>query len=117
MDFFQNLFETDFMPHGHCYFWRPEILWPHVLGDVFTAISYFVIPFLLYRFVKARPDVKYPGVFIAFSLFILCCGITHLLATVSVHETSVSWRVRGTLTLGGGEELEISQRVTVRGSA
>ncbi len=40
-----------------------------------------------------------------------------LLATVSVHETSVSWRVRGTLTLGGGEELEISQRVTVRGSA
>lgn len=84
MDFFQNLFETDFMPHGHCYFWRPEILWPHVLGDVFTAISYFVIPFLLYRFVKARPDVKYPGVFIAFSLFILCCGITHLLATVSV---------------------------------
>lgn len=84
MEFFQNLFETDFMPHGHCYYWRPEILWPHVLGDVFTAIAYFVIPFLLYRFVRSRPDVKYPGVFLAFSLFILCCGITHLLATVSV---------------------------------
>lgn len=84
MEFFQKLFETDFMPHGHCYYWRPEILWPHVLGDVFTAIAYFVIPFLLYRFVKSRPDVKYPGVFLAFSLFILCCGITHLLATVSV---------------------------------
>ncbi|PHN07892.1 sensor histidine kinase [Flavilitoribacter nigricans] len=84
MEFFQKLFETDFMPHGHCYFWRPEILWPHVLGDVFTSLAYFVIPLLLYRFVKARPDVKYPGVFLAFSLFILCCGITHLLATVSV---------------------------------
>lgn len=84
MEFFQKLFETDFMPHGHCYYWRPEILWPHVLGDIFTAIAYFVIPFLLYRFVKSRPDIKYPGVFLAFSLFILCCGITHLLATVSV---------------------------------
>jgi light-regulated signal transduction histidine kinase (bacteriophytochrome) len=55
-----------------------------VLGDVFTALAYFVIPFLLYRFVKARSDVKYPGIFWAFSLFILCCGITHLLAMVSV---------------------------------
>lgn len=84
MDFFQRLFETDFMPHGHCYFWRPEILWPHVLGDLFTALSYFIIPLLLYRFVKARPDVKYPYVFLAFSLFILFCGITHALSIVSV---------------------------------
>ena len=39
-----------------------------------------------------------------------------LLATISVHETSVSWRVRATVTLSSGKELEISQRVTVRGS-
>lgn len=84
MEFFQKLFDTDFMPHGHCYFWRPEILWPHVLGDVFTALAYFVIPILLYRFVSNRSDIRYPGVFLAFSLFILCCGVTHLLATVSV---------------------------------
>lgn len=84
MEFFQRLFESDFMPHGHCYFWRPDILWPHVLGDTFTALAYFVIPILLYRFVRARPDIKYPTVFLAFSLFILCCGITHLLATISV---------------------------------
>lgn len=84
MDFFQKLFETDFMPHGHCYFWQPEILWPHVLGDVFTCLAYFVIPILLYRFIRARPDMKYPGIFLAFSLFILCCGVTHLFATVSV---------------------------------
>ena len=40
-----------------------------------------------------------------------------LLATISVHETSVSWRVRATVTLSEGKELEISQRVTVRGSS
>lgn len=72
------------MPHGHCYFWRPEILWPHVLGDGLTALAYGIIPTLLYRFIKARPDVKYPYVFLAFSLFILFCGLTHALAIVSV---------------------------------
>ena len=40
-----------------------------------------------------------------------------LLATISVHETSVSWRVRATVTLSEGKELEIRQRVTVRGAA
>jgi PAS domain S-box-containing protein len=84
MHFFQRLFDTDFMPHGHCYFWQPEILWPHVIGDAITAVSYFIIPFILYRFVKARADIKYPYVFLAFSLFILFCGITHALAVVSV---------------------------------
>ena len=40
-----------------------------------------------------------------------------LLATISVHETSVAWRVQATVTLSGGKELEISQGITVRGSA
>ncbi|PKB72679.1 MAG: hypothetical protein BZY75_05920 [SAR202 cluster bacterium Io17-Chloro-G7] len=39
-----------------------------------------------------------------------------LLATIAVHETAVTWRVRATVCLGNGEELEISQGVTVRGS-
>ena len=40
-----------------------------------------------------------------------------LLATISVHETSVSWRVRATVTLSEGKELDIGQRITVRGAA
>ena len=40
-----------------------------------------------------------------------------LLATISVHETSVAWRVKATVTLIDGKELEISQGITVRGSA
>ena len=40
-----------------------------------------------------------------------------LLATISVHETSVLWRVRGTVTFGRRKELEIAQMVTVRGSS
>jgi hypothetical protein len=32
--FFKNLFVwKDFMPHGHRYLWRPEIVWTHVLEE------------------------------------------------------------------------------------
>ena len=40
-----------------------------------------------------------------------------LLATITVHETSVLWRVRRTVTFGKKKELEITQIVTVSGSS
>lgn len=84
LEFFSNLLDNDFMPHGHCYLWKPEILWPHVLGDGLTAVSYFVIPLLLFYFVKERPEKQFNVIYLAFAAFILFCGATHLLAIVSV---------------------------------
>ena len=40
-----------------------------------------------------------------------------LLATITVHETSVLWRVRGSVRFDSRKELEITQMVTVRGSS
>ena len=31
LEFFQKLFKSDFMPHGFCYKWHPEILWLHLV--------------------------------------------------------------------------------------
>ncbi len=84
MDFFRKLFESDFMPHGHCYFWKPEVLWTNVVGDGIIVIAYFTIPFALYYFVNKRQDIKYPGLFVLFALFIFSCGLTHLLDIFSV---------------------------------
>ena len=28
--FLQKMFSADFMPHGHCYFWNPTVLWLNV---------------------------------------------------------------------------------------
>ncbi|WP_440905866.1 response regulator [Catenovulum sp. SX2] len=75
-----NLFRGDFMPHGHCYLWTPEILWLNVLSDVVISLAYFTIPLAIYQFVKQRNDIQFKGVFTLFSLFILCCGITHLIS-------------------------------------
>lgn len=76
--------EINFMPHGHCYFWQPEILWPHVLGDVLTAIAYYLIPFYLVYVIRKRKE-EIPGlIFYAFALFILVCGTAHVFAAISV---------------------------------
>ncbi|MCF2948696.1 PAS domain S-box protein [Paraglaciecola aquimarina] len=79
-DIFDSLFRSDYMPHGHCYMWKPEILWLNVVSDVLIAFAYFSIPVAIYYFVKKRNDLEFKGIFILFSLFILCCGITHLVS-------------------------------------
>ena len=62
IEFFSRLLVSSFMPHGHCFFWRPEIVWLHVVSDGLTAAAYFLIPFAL------------------FGLFILACGTSHVMS-------------------------------------
>ncbi|MBL8213632.1 MAG: hypothetical protein JNK87_23135 [Bryobacterales bacterium] len=80
-EFFSRLFASDFMPHGHCYFWRPEIVWLHVISDALIAASYFIIPFGLIYFARRRRDLTYhyPWMFVLFGIFILSCGTTHVM--------------------------------------
>lgn len=82
--YLSDLFANDFMPHGHCYRWLPDVLWPNVIGDGFTVLAYFIIPFLLIMYVRKRPELEMRGIFLAFAAFIISCGVTHLLAIVSV---------------------------------
>ena len=79
--FFDNLFfSRQYIPHGHCYLWQPELLWLHVLSDASIALAYYSIPLLLIYFIRQREDVPFKGIFILFSLFILSCGTTHAMS-------------------------------------
>ena len=77
MDFFRNLFESGFMPHGHCYQWLPEIVWLHVVSDGLITLSYASIPVMLAWFVHRRTDLAFKWIFLLFGAFILLCGATH----------------------------------------
>jgi signal transduction histidine kinase len=70
----------DFMPHGYCLLWRPEILWLHILSDLTIALSYYGIPLALFYFVHKRGDLPYERVFWLLGAFILLCGTTHVMA-------------------------------------
>ena len=71
--------EADFMPHGMCYLWRPDLLALHVVADGLIALAYFSIPFTLLYFIRMRRDLQFTGLFLCFGLFIVACGLTHLM--------------------------------------
>lgn len=84
-EFLRRLFSPEgFMPHGHCYMWRPEIVWLHVVSDALVGLSYTTIPFTLYYFVRRRRDLPYRWMFICFAVFIVACGATHYMEIVTL---------------------------------
>lgn len=80
LDGWENLFDSSlFMPHGHCYLWRPSILWLNVGSDALIALAYYAIPLFLVYLVQKRKDLAFNWIFVMFAFFILACGSTHLL--------------------------------------
>lgn len=77
-------FLVEYMPHGQCYAWNPYILWTSVLSDIVIAAAYFSIPIALVIITKKRKDLQFKGVFILFALFIMACGITHLVSVYTI---------------------------------
>ena len=71
---------NDFMPHGYCFLWRPDVLWLHVLSDFFILLAYLGIPLVLLWFIRGRKDMPFQLVFVLFGAFILLCGTTHALS-------------------------------------
>ena len=67
----------DFLPHGLCLTWRPELIWTHLLSDILIGLAYFSIPVGLLYFVWQRQDLAYKWIFLMFCGFILACGVTH----------------------------------------
>jgi signal transduction histidine kinase len=81
---FTDLLDERFMPHGHCYFWEPYVLWSYAISDSIIAIAYFSIPLaLLYIYLK-RKDFSYVWIMILFAIFIAGCGITHVFDVVNI---------------------------------
>jgi signal transduction histidine kinase len=69
-----------FLPHGFCYLWNKPLLLTHLWSDLLIGISYVVISFVLALLVhRARRDIPFSVVFVAFGLFIVTCGMTHFM--------------------------------------
>ncbi len=76
-----GLFSTGFfMPHRHCYLDNPRMLWLQGLSDLVIGLSYMAIAAgLAYLVRKARKDIPFEWMFLAFGLFIFSCGWTHFM--------------------------------------
>ncbi len=71
---------AQFIPHGHCYLWMPSLVWLNVIADTLIALAYFSIPLTLLAFFRKRGrDFPFNATLLAFAVFILACGATHVL--------------------------------------
>ena len=76
-----------FMPHGHCYHWRPEILWPIVIGEAMHVIAYLSLSVMLF-YLCTRPLGRVsqwmPPFIFLFACFIFTCAVTHVLNLITI---------------------------------
>ncbi|MEW6543278.1 MAG: ATP-binding protein [Nitrospirota bacterium] len=78
-------FASGLLSHGHCYLWRPGLVWLHVVSDSLIGLSYLVISITLtYLVYRARQDVPFGWMLLAFGFFIVACGGTHLMEVWTV---------------------------------
>jgi len=68
-----------FLPHGHCYMWSPGVLWMNVVADILIAMAYFTIPFALWYIARRRRDLPFDWLVVCFGVFIVACGLTHVM--------------------------------------
>src|ERR1700676_1663331 len=74
--------QENFIPHGFCLLWEPQLLWLQVISDSIIAIAYYTIPFALIYFISKRRDLAFRGIFALTGTFILACGTTHVMAVL-----------------------------------
>jgi signal transduction histidine kinase len=69
-----------FHPHGYCYLWQPHLVAAHVISDGLIGLSYVGISAsLIYLVWRARHQLPFSWVFVAFGVFIVACGATHFM--------------------------------------
>lgn len=83
-DLLERLFGEGFMPHGHCYLWSPGMVWLQVLSNAAIGLSYISISCTLHYLVRHVKDVPFSWMYLAFGVFIITCGATHLLDVATV---------------------------------
>src|SRR4029453_495457 len=71
-------------PHGACLLWKPELIWLNAVSDGILAGAFFATAFVIGLFVWRRRDLMYRGVVGIFALFFAVCGVTRLLAILTL---------------------------------
>ncbi len=72
----QYFSESGFMPHGHCYLWKPHLVTTHVISDLLIGLAYVSISISLYALVK-KIKIPFSTMVLSFGVFIGACGWTH----------------------------------------
>lgn len=76
-----------FIPHGHCYLWRKDLVWLFASSDFAIALAYLIISGLilyLWHQTKIKISPWQDTIFIGFASFVFLCGVTHIFDLVEI---------------------------------
>lgn len=74
-----------YLPHGYCYLWQPDLVWLHVISDLTITLAYYSIPLTIFYMVyKRKQTIPFRWVFIMFAVFIFLCGTSHLVQIITL---------------------------------
>jgi len=92
-DLLQNLLVTrGYEPHAHCYNFEPRLVWLHATSDFAIGTAYVAISSTLaYLVYRARQEIPFHWMFLAFGVFIIACGTTHFMEVVTLWSAPVYW--------------------------
>lgn len=73
------------LPHWFCYLGNVPLAWTHIISDSLIGASYVAISYTLWYLVR-RSEGKIPfhWLVLAFGLFIVACGATHIMEVVTI---------------------------------
>lgn len=75
-----SVFKRIGMPHEFCYVQDGKLVWLHIISDLLIGVAYVSISTTLaYLVYRASKGIPFNGVFLAFGLFIVSCGMTHFM--------------------------------------
>ena len=81
----ESILRRDFLPHLYCYLAQPRLIWTHVVADSLIGLAYLAISAtLVYLVRRARREIPFHWMFLAFGLFIVACGGTHFMEVITV---------------------------------
>jgi hypothetical protein len=75
---------NQFMPHGHCYLWKPTLLWLNASTDTLIFLSYLAISAMLIVLVLKLKAIPFQMIYVLFGTFIFACGLTHLMEIFNI---------------------------------
>jgi signal transduction histidine kinase len=79
----RGMFSSQFLPHVYCYLYNRNLVVLHVASDTAIWLSYVAISVTLaYLVYRTRREMPFSWMFLAFGLFIIACGFTHLMEVV-----------------------------------
>jgi hypothetical protein len=82
---FRAILSSGFLPHTTCYLGDHRLILLNAITDALIWLSYVAIAStLVYLVGKARYEIPFHWMFLAFGVFIIACGFTHLMEVVTL---------------------------------